>query len=255
MQLITAIAAIAVTTATVHAHFANINNYCDFEVYVWPTDGDRNPSSGTPIPPGSNWWEEYRTVSTGGGVSLKITTSNNLGPITQFEYTVSNWLGEDHWDIFYDGSNIDCKTTNCPFWEYNLYIGASDESCSAGPCPAKTECPGFYQKPDDDQCTFSCPMSANTTMHLCVPDHLLPTSQKSVPIPPPQPSLVKAQQSVPAKVQSSSDQVQPSPSTTTPPPVQINQAIVETTITVTTTTWLRNRFAPRHAHAQHHDHA
>jgi hypothetical protein len=250
MQLIAAIAAIAATASTVHAQYAKINNYCDFEVYVWPTDLKRNPSSGTAIPPGSNWFEEFHTA--GGGVSLKLSTSQSLEFTTQLEYMVDNALGPDLWTVWYDGSNIDCKTNNCPFWNYNLYLEASDPNCPAGPCPAQTACPRFYQKPDDDHCTFSCPMAANTTMHLCVPDHLLPTSDKSVPI-----SVI--QSSSPEKAQQSSAHVKPSSSTpppgTTTPPVQINEAIVETTITTTTTTWLRNRHAARHAHAQHHGHA
>src|SRR5215469_641493 len=171
MQLIATIAAIAATTATVHAQYANINNYCDFEVWVWPTDGKRNPTSGTSIPPGSNWCEEYQTA--GGGVSLKISTCQNLDKITQMEYDLSNSLGDGIERVWYDGSNINCERENCPFWNYNLYIEASDPSCAAGPCPAQTACSGFYQKPDDDLDSFSCPMSANTTMHLCIPDHLL----------------------------------------------------------------------------------
>lgn len=251
MQLIATIAAIAATVATVHAQYAIINNYCEFEAYVWPTDGQRNPTSGTPIPPGSDWYEEYQTG--GGGVSLKISTSKTLGAITQFEYDVSNSLGENLWTAWYDGSNINCFQSTCPFWNYNLYIEASDPSCAAGPCPAQTVCPGFYNKPDDDADSFSCPMPANVTMHLCIPDHLLPTSQKSVPIGEIQSSpQAKAASSSAAKVQPSTSA--PSPATTAPP-VQINEAIVETTITVTTTTWLRNRFAPRHAHGQHHGHA
>lgn len=254
MQLITAIAAIAATAAIVNAQYANINNYCDFEVYVWPTDGTRNPSSGTPIPPGSNWCEAYQTA--GGGVSLKISTSKSLGAITQFEYDVSNSLGPDLWEVWYDGSNINCFKNTCPFWNYNLYIEASNSDCPAGPCPAQTVCPGFYNDPNDNADSFSCKAPANTTMHLCIPDDLLPTSQNSVPIAPVQSSsLVKAEQVQPSSsVLSSVPSPPPSPATTAPP-VQVNQAIVETTITVTTTTWVPNRFAARHAHAQRHGHA
>ena len=251
MQLLTTIAAMAATLATVNAQFAHINNYCDFEVYVWPTDGHRNPSSGTPIPPGSNWCEEYQTA--GGGVALKITTAQNLDSITIMEYDLNNSLGPDLWTIWYDGSNINCETTNCPFWEHNLYIEASDPNCAAGPCPAKTVCRGFYQLPNDDYDSFSCPMSANTTMHLCLPDHLLPTSQYSVVLGPIQDS--SPPEKVKSLASSSTSTSAASPTTTPPPVVQINEAIVETTITITTTTWL-NRFGARHAHAhQHHGHA
>jgi hypothetical protein len=242
MKVSTTIAALAAAAATVSAQgSAIIVNHCPFDTYVWPVDAERDPQSPTTIPSGGSYSEVYHTPSTG-GVSLKVSNQNTMTSITQFEYTLAD-------EIFYDGSNINCDTSDCPFWQYNLYIEASEPSCPGRPCPSQTACDGFYQMPNDVD-TLACASSADTILHICLPNSELPTSEDSVSIPagapsssaPPAPSTTSA----------------PPPPTTTAPAQQINEALFTTFVTVTATPGPQHRHraldAHAHAHARRHMH-
>src|SRR6201989_3317837 len=112
MRSLKALAAVAAYISTVSATgSAIIYNYCDFPVNLWAVDAERNPQSPTTIPKGGQYSEQYHSLASG-GVSLKLSLETSLYggfPITQFEYTLQGGF------IWYDGSNVNCAVTNCPF--------------------------------------------------------------------------------------------------------------------------------------------
>lgn len=257
MRTVNVVATLIAAAATASAQgTAQIVNHCEFETYLWAVDAERNPSSPTIIGPGETYSEQYHTPSYG-GVSMKISKSNDLTIVTQLEYTIGDQL-------YYDGSNINCQTANCPFWEYNMYIESSESSCPARPCPAQTACPGFYQQPDDNEDTLACSISSNTILHLCVPQSILPTAGDSVNLDisgligssgsSSSQSSPAASPAAPAK--SSSAAPSPSPKATTTQKPQLNERPVATTfVTVTQTEAAHHRQAREiHAHARRHMH-
>jgi len=166
MQLIASVAALAATITSVNAlGNAIVNNNCNFPVYLWPIDAQRNPSDPTIIAPGGSYSEPYHTPSSG-GVSLKLSRQNNKGgPVTQFEYTVQSYAANPF--LWYDGSHVDCVDDACPFWDYGINLKASDASCPTRDCAVGKVCSGFYTLWNDDINTLSCGDEANVIMTVC----------------------------------------------------------------------------------------
>jgi hypothetical protein len=165
MQLITSLATFAAAISSVNAlGSAIINNNCAFPVYLWAVDAQRNPSSPTTIAAGGSYSEEYHTPSSG-GVSLKLSTTTAKQYITQFEYTVQSYLSNPF--VWYDGSNVDCTDSECPFWNYGINLKTSDPSCPTRDCPVAQVCTGFYTLWNDDVNSLSCDDTADTIMTLC----------------------------------------------------------------------------------------
>lgn len=166
MQLIASVAALAATITTVSAMGnAIVQNNCDFPIYLWPVDAQRNPSDGITVAPGGQYSEQYHTPSSG-GVSIKISTTNNkLSKVTQFEYTVQSYASNPF--LWYDGSHVDCTGSECPFWAYGLNLKTSDPSCPTRDCPVDQVCTGFYTLWNDDINTLSCNQDANTIFTTC----------------------------------------------------------------------------------------
>lgn len=168
MQFFTTLAALAAVATTAEAAKAYVYNHCSVPVYLWAVDVNRSPSTPTVLAAGQVWNEDYHTPSAG-GVSIKLSKSNNPLKITQFEYTLNSAA------IWYDGSNINCQGTDCPFDEDNLLLMASQTSCPQRACDKNsTICTGFYNQPDDNEATLSCQPSADTEMHLCLSDAQMP---------------------------------------------------------------------------------
>ncbi|KAF1982613.1 hypothetical protein K402DRAFT_302039, partial [Aulographum hederae CBS 113979] len=139
--------------------FAAIKNKCDFDVHVWSVSADGASSATTISKNGGSYKESYKKPSVG-GMSLKLSPSNPMGAVTQFEYTLAD-------QIFYDISDIDCvQNGNCPFYEYGLYLdsapGCPNVTCAAG----IDKCPEAYNLPDDIR-TSACQASADLTLYLC----------------------------------------------------------------------------------------
>jgi hypothetical protein len=171
MQLLSTLAAVSATIATVQAGSAYIYNHCDTDIYVKAIDMERRGGDADTIKAGSTWSETYHTPSSG-GVSLKIGTTPACDKITQFEYTLTggNWN-----QIWYDGSDINCIADGCPFADKNLMVGASIDSCPKRYCAAADpKCTGFYNKPDDDLATLSCNPDADVYIHICLDDDKMP---------------------------------------------------------------------------------
>jgi hypothetical protein len=166
MQLIATVAALAATVTSVNAlGSAIINNNCNFPVYLWPIDAQRNPSDSIVINAGGSWSESYHTPSSG-GVSLKLSRTNNKqSKVTQFEYTVQSYASNPF--LWYDGSHVDCVDSECPFWDYGINLKASDPTCPTRDCAVGKVCTGFYTLWNDDINTLSCSDDANVIMTVC----------------------------------------------------------------------------------------
>jgi len=164
MHRLATIAAFAASLSSVSAAgTATIKNFCSFPVSLWAVDALRNPQSPTTIAPGASYSEGYHTLTTG-GVSLKLSTGSSLysgDAITQFEYTLIGGF------IWYDGSNVDCQVTNCPFYNYGVYMDTSDPSCPSRTCAPGARCDGFYNLFNDDWNSLACAPSADISMYLC----------------------------------------------------------------------------------------
>lgn len=165
MQLINSIATLAVAVSSVNAlGSAIINNNCDFNVYLWPVDATRNPGSPLTIASKGSYSEVYHTPASG-GVSLKLSKTTSDSLITQLEYTVESYAGSNF--VWYDGSNVDCTGSECPFWSNGMHLATSISSCPTRDCPVDEECTGFYTLYNDDVNSLSCDQSADTILTLC----------------------------------------------------------------------------------------
>jgi len=164
MHKFATLAAIAASVSMASATgTAYIKNYCSVAVNLWPVDALRNPSGPTSIPAGATYSEPYH-VLTSGGVSLKLSKNSTLAAgegITQFEYTLLGGF------IWYDGSNVNCDVTNCPFYSDGVYMDTSDPSCPTRTCLPNQKCTGFYNAFNDDVNSLACGPSADITMYLC----------------------------------------------------------------------------------------
>ncbi|KAE9971084.1 hypothetical protein BLS_005277 [Venturia inaequalis] len=167
MHYIATLSAFAAAATSVQAlGSAYIINKCSFDTYLWPVDAERNPLTPVTIKAGSTWSEGYHTPSAG-GVSLKISRTTKCQLVTQLEYTVQPYSGNNF--VWYDGSNVDCTGTDCPFQAYGLELTTSKGSaCPQRNCTAgAATCPGFYTVWNDDVNSLSCDDTADTLLTLC----------------------------------------------------------------------------------------
>lgn len=233
MHYLASLTAFAAAASTVQAlGNAYIYNQCTFGVYLWPVDADRNPQSPLTIAPGSSYSEPYHVPSTG-GVSLKLSKTTTPNPITQLEYTIAGYDGTT--PVWYDGSNVNCDGTECPFQAYDLFLTTSKGSaCPQRNCTAgAATCPGFYTVYNDDTNSLSCDDSADVILYLCSGS----TASSSE-------SHASSPTTYAAVAPSSSVAIITAPLVT-------NEAVVTTFVTVTSPLPARVKRAP-HAHARHH---
>jgi hypothetical protein len=142
---------------------AFIQNWCNFEVYVWSIANVTNNTINYLAPITGDFSETYRTNPNGGGISLKIATIPDDLYITQFEYTYHT----DNPNVYYDISNIE----GYPFEIWGLALSPSTPSapfCSSISCdPGVALCPDAYNEYDDDYVVRNCDVSTDLTLTLC----------------------------------------------------------------------------------------
>ncbi|PLB49857.1 hypothetical protein P170DRAFT_353222 [Aspergillus steynii IBT 23096] len=135
-----------------------IVNNLDSTVYLWSTSSDAGSmqklNSG-----GGTYSEDWQTNSNGGGISIKLSTSESQDSVLQFEYTTS---GDD---IYWDLSSIDLDSSS-DFVSAGFSASPSDSSCKSVSCSAgDSNCAESYQNPDDKD-TNSCSSSSGFTLTL-----------------------------------------------------------------------------------------
>jgi len=128
------------------------------DIYLWTTSSDAG-SMKTLSSGGGTYSEEWQTNSNGGGISIKLSTSQNEDSVLQFEYTV------DSDTLYWDLSSINLDSSS-EFIKNGFSVTPSDSSCNSATCAAgDTNCADSYQHPDDVN-TNSCSTDAQYTVTL-----------------------------------------------------------------------------------------
>ncbi|KAL5365799.1 hypothetical protein BJX96DRAFT_159774 [Aspergillus floccosus] len=127
-------------------------------VYLWTTSATSGDMQ-TLTSGGGTYSEKWATNSNGGGISIKMSTSESQDSVLQFEYT------EDGDKLYWDLSSINLDSDS-EFVKSGFSVTPSDSSCSAASCAAgDSNCADSYQHPDDTN-TNSCSTSAQYTLTL-----------------------------------------------------------------------------------------
>ncbi|KAJ5143704.1 uncharacterized protein N7515_002491 [Penicillium bovifimosum] len=134
-----------------------IVNNLGTDVYLWTTSSD--PGSMKTLSAGSDYSEDWTTNSNGGGISIKMSTTQSKDSVLQFEYT------QDDDKFFWDMSSIDLDETS-EFIKGGFTAKPSDSSCRSASCAAgDANCAESYQHPDDVN-TYSCSKDSSFTLTL-----------------------------------------------------------------------------------------
>jgi hypothetical protein len=134
-----------------------IVNNLDTTVYLWSTS-DTSSAMQT-IASGETYSETYQTNSNGGGISIKMATTESQASVLQFEYTKASDT------LFWDLSSIDMDSDS-EFITAGFSATPSDSSCSSVTCAAgDSDCSEVYLE-SDDVATQSCSATAGITVTL-----------------------------------------------------------------------------------------
>ncbi|RAH43770.1 putative extracellular thaumatin domain protein, partial [Aspergillus brunneoviolaceus CBS 621.78] len=138
-----------------------IVNNIGSDVYAWSVS-DRVSNMETLSAGGGSYTSSWQTNDNGGGISIKLSTSQSQADVLQFEYTQS---GDT---IFWDMSSINLSPDS-DFVKYGFSVVPSSGggncptvTCSAG----NTNCQEAYQQPDDNHATHGCPIDTSFTLTL-----------------------------------------------------------------------------------------
>lgn len=136
----------------------NIVNNLEDTVYLWvvtETQGEMQTLAKGESFDGHTWL----TNSNGGGISIKMSTSELCDSVLQFEYTQSEEV------LYWDLSSINLLKTSS-FITAGFGVTISDESCTSATCAAgDANCIESYQHPDDVN-TLACTIDATYTLTL-----------------------------------------------------------------------------------------
>ncbi|CAG8212101.1 unnamed protein product [Penicillium salamii] len=136
----------------------SIQNNLDETVYLWvvtETQGEMQTLKSGETFDGHTWL----TNSNGGGISIKMSTSELCDSVLQFEYTQSGNV------LFWDLSSINLIKTSS-FVTAGFGVTISDSSCKSATCAAgDANCIESYQHPDDVN-TLACTVDAAYTLTL-----------------------------------------------------------------------------------------
>lgn len=214
MRSFTVAASLLASASTAFASSASVVNHCNFDVYLWSVSATPG-SMQTLKANGGSYSEQYQTNSNGGGISIKMSTTNSLysGNPTQFEYTYTpsgQWAG-----VAYDISNIDGD----PFKGANVNVvpTGSGGSCSTVQCAAGGGCTDVYYQPDNNYAVHTCPIDSSLTYNICAGNSgssgSAPASSSPAPSPSPSPSSSAKAAPTPPPAPSPSPSPSPSPTT------------------------------------------
>lgn len=135
-----------------------IVNNMDSTVYLWSTS-NTGGSMQTLASGGGTYSEDWQTNSDGGGISIKMSTSESEDSVLQFEYT------ENGEKLFWDLSSINLDS-NSDFISQGFQATPSDSSCKSASCsPGDSNCAETYQHPNDVD-TNSCSLDSGFTLTL-----------------------------------------------------------------------------------------
>ncbi|KUM64623.1 hypothetical protein ACN42_g2442 [Penicillium freii] len=133
-----------------------VNNLPD-TVYLWVVT--ENPGEMQTLASGETFHDTWLTNTNGGGISIKMSTTEVCDNVLQFEYTQSGDV------LFWDMSSINLAKTSA-FVSAGFAVTISDESCPTSTCaPGDANCIQSYQHPDDVN-TLACGLDAAYTLTL-----------------------------------------------------------------------------------------
>ncbi|CDM29521.1 hypothetical protein DTO013E5_5150 [Penicillium roqueforti] len=150
-------ASASTATATATGSGVTIVNNLEDTVYLWVVTED--PGEMQTVAPGESFSDTWLTNSNGGGISIKMSTTEVCDDVLQFEYTQSGDI------LFWDLSSINLVKTST-FVTAGFGVTISDESCTTATCAAgDADCVESYQQPDDVN-TLACSLDAAYTLTL-----------------------------------------------------------------------------------------
>ncbi|KAJ5803988.1 uncharacterized protein N7518_000291 [Penicillium psychrosexuale] len=145
------------STPTATGSGVTIVNNLEDTVYLWVVTED--PGEMQTVAPGESFSDTWLTNSNGGGISIKMSTTEVCDDVLQFEYTQSGDI------LFWDLSSINLVKTST-FVTAGFGVTISDESCPTATCAAgDADCIESYQQPDDVN-TLACSLDAAYTLTL-----------------------------------------------------------------------------------------
>ncbi|KAJ5692548.1 Secreted thaumatin-like protein calA [Penicillium macrosclerotiorum] len=155
---VTASSTASASTSTSTSGSVKIVNNLDKTVYLWSTSNESS-SMKTLSSNGGTYSESWQTNSDGGGISIKMATTESEDSVLQFEYTKTDET------IWWDLSSINLASTS-EFISSGFAVTSDDSSCATASCSAgDTDCADSYQESDDVD-TRSCSSSAAFTMTI-----------------------------------------------------------------------------------------
>lgn len=137
----------------------SIINNLDSTVYAWSV-ADRVSDMHTLSAGGGSFEEKWRSNDNGGGISIKLSTTQEQKDVLQFEYTQSADT------IYWDMSCIDLSPESV-FTKNGFAVEPSQvsETCPTVNCHAgDTHCAEAYLQPKDDHATHGCPIDTTFTL-------------------------------------------------------------------------------------------
>ncbi|KAL4920715.1 hypothetical protein BDW62DRAFT_162655 [Aspergillus aurantiobrunneus] len=127
------------------------------DIYLWSVSATSAPME--IVPAGKAYHENWQVNPAGGGISIKMGCSEDLGNVLQYEYTKVGDL------LFWDMSSINLKPES-PLVSAGFAVTIDDDSCDTVTCaPGDTQCSESYQFPDDHN-TRACSTGAAYTLTL-----------------------------------------------------------------------------------------
>ncbi|KAE8161595.1 hypothetical protein BDV40DRAFT_301236 [Aspergillus tamarii] len=138
-----------------------IDNNMGTTLYLWSVDAKEGPMHA--VVPGASYQETYRLRPDGGGISIKVSTSQDInGDIIQFEYTQA---GEK---VFWDVSCVNTKAGS-PYYDKGIILLPSNTN----DCPhafacfrGDSNCKYVYHKSSDDDAAHGCPIRTSFYLKL-----------------------------------------------------------------------------------------
>ena len=129
---------------------AIVQNKCSFPLWVWSVGVQTTDAY--KVDPGRSYSESFHPALNGGGISIKVSKTNQPIGIEQVEYSVSNTLPKT---LYYDLSEIDGSPLA---GQVVLRTGIPS-------CPV-VDSRSAYHRPDD-VATKSCDANTDLTLTVC----------------------------------------------------------------------------------------
>jgi len=150
---IVATAALMVASANAQLGQAIVNNACDYDVYLFntPSSGGGYNEVDKVLSSGGSYSQTWTELTNGNGWSLKLSPSQSMSNIMQYEYTYHDDTPTIIW--------FDLSDVNGNPWNANWEITAT------GSCTPKQQ--AYRYSTDDAYGMQSCPSDSSITVTLC----------------------------------------------------------------------------------------